>query len=72
MAYSPIDPQALARRTGSWLSSEGPEADVVVSSRVRLARNIEGAPFMSRISGEQAEELSQTLRGALLEASIDG
>ena len=27
---------------------------------------------MSRISGEQAEELSQTLRGALVEASIDG
>lgn len=72
MAYSPIDPHALARRTGSWLSSEGPESDVVVSSRVRLARNVQGVPFMSRITGEQAEELSHGLREALLAASIDG
>lgn len=72
MAFSPIDPRALARRTGSWLSSEGPESDVVVSSRIRLARNVEGFPFMSRITGEQAEELSLALRDALVAANLDG
>ena len=72
MAYSPIDCRALARHVGSWLRSEGPEADVVVSCRVRLARNVKGVPFMSRIEDERAEELCGQLRTALLDARIDG
>lgn len=57
---------------GSWLRSEGPESDVVVSCRVRLARNVKGIPFMSRIEDERAEELCGQLRTALLDARIDG
>ncbi|MEC8494171.1 MAG: ATP--guanido phosphotransferase, partial [Planctomycetota bacterium] len=57
---------------GSWLMSEGPEADVVVSCRVRLARNVRGIPFMSQIEDERAEELCGQLRTALLDARIDG
>jgi len=72
LAYSPIDCTALARQTGTWLNSDGPDSDVVVSSRVRLARNVDGVPFMTRIDGERAEELSHDLRLALLDARIDG
>lgn len=72
VAYSPIDCNALARQAGSWLSSEGPESDVVVSCRVRLARNVDGVPFMSQISAERAEELCGELRVALLDARLDG
>ena len=72
MAYSPIDCRTLARQTGTWLSSDGPDSDVVVSSRVRLARNVDGVPFMTRIDGERAEQLSHELRLALLDARIDG
>ncbi|MEM9382462.1 MAG: ATP--guanido phosphotransferase [Planctomycetota bacterium] len=72
MAYSPIDSRSLARQTGSWLGSEGPDADVVVSCRVRLARNVDGVPFMTRIEADRAEELSHDLRLALLDARIDG
>jgi protein arginine kinase len=32
----------------SWLTHDGPETDVVVTSRVRLARNIAGVPFVNR------------------------
>lgn len=35
-----------------WLRGEGAEADVVLSSRVRLARNIVGFPFVHRCSRE--------------------
>lgn len=37
-----------------WLSGEGPAADVVVSTRVRLARNLTDAPFPTRMDGEAA------------------
>ncbi|MEM1449789.1 MAG: ATP--guanido phosphotransferase [Planctomycetota bacterium] len=72
MAYSPIDSRSLARQTGSWLGTEGPDADVVISCRVRLARNVEGVPFMTRIEADRAEQLSHDLRLALLDARIDG
>ncbi|MBL1217229.1 MAG: protein arginine kinase [Planctomycetes bacterium] len=34
--------------TGEWLRNEGPDHDVVVSSRVRLARNLSGFDFVNR------------------------
>lgn len=57
---------------GAWLTTGGPESDVVVSCRIRLARNVAGVPFMSRIDPEQAEGLCSQLRLALLDARIDG
>ncbi len=72
MVYSPIDCKMLASHAGSWLRSEGPEGDVVVSCRVRLARNVDGLPFMTRIDDVRAEELAQTLMRALIDARLDG
>lgn len=72
MAYSPIDCNSLAKHAGSWLSSTGPDADVVISCRVRLARNVKGEPFMSRLDAAGAEALCHRLRIALLDARIDG
>jgi protein arginine kinase len=40
-----------------WTESGGPMADVVLSSRIRLARNIQGLPFPHRMDEAQAEEL---------------
>lgn len=41
-----------------WMRGEGPENDIVVSSRLRIARNLEGYPFHLRISeAEQTEVL---------------
>ena len=31
--------------SGEWLSGDGPNRQIVVSSRVRLARNIRNKPF---------------------------
>ena len=38
----------LARNSGEWLRGTGPEADIVISSRIRLARNLADFPFISR------------------------
>lgn len=38
---------------GEWLSNQGPDNDVVVSSRIRLARNLAGFNFINR--AEQLE-----------------
>ncbi|UCF98766.1 MAG: hypothetical protein JSV89_04330 [Spirochaetaceae bacterium] len=41
----------------AWFSSPGAEDDVVVSSRVRLARNLTGIPFPPTLSREEEERV---------------
>jgi protein arginine kinase len=47
----------LNHHASDWIRDSGPEADVVISSRVRLARNIAGYPFLSRANAGQQHEL---------------
>jgi protein arginine kinase len=55
----------LSTRSGEWLRGEGSDADVVMSSRIRLARNVAGFPFASRASEKQRAETLARVRGAL-------
>lgn len=48
----------------SWLSGEGPETDVVLSSRVRLARNLEDYFFPDRASTEVQEKVLKALKSS--------
>ena len=52
-------------RVAAWLSGKGAESDVVVSSRVRLARNLAGHRFMSRASLAERRELADKLRNSV-------
>ena len=46
----------LTRTSGEWLRGTGPESDIVMCSRIRLARNLADFPFTNRASrGEKAE-----------------
>jgi protein arginine kinase len=47
----------LLNRTSEWLKGEGPLSDIVISSRLRLARNIEKLPFPHWASKEKEEEI---------------
>ena len=47
-----------------WYNECGPEGDVVLSSRVRLARNIKGIPFPARATEAQQEEVIRTCKEA--------
>ena len=60
----------LTRQAGEWLRGAGPMHDVVISSRIRLARNLAGMPFLSRCSDEQKGEVEQRIRHAVLQAAI--
>ena len=46
-----------------WYEKSGEQADVVLSSRVRFARNIEGYPFEPRLTDEGAKEIIEKLSG---------
>lgn len=39
---------ALAQSLPEWLKGSGPESDIVISSRIRLARNLAEFPFIAR------------------------
>lgn len=56
---------ASKQENSKWMEGLGPEADIVVSSRIRLARNLEKYPFPHRISTEQAQEIVEKIRDAL-------
>ncbi len=47
------------------LSQIGPESDVIVTSRVRLARNIAGFPFTSRASAVIRQEILRVVQQAI-------
>ena len=55
----------LARTSGEWLRGSGPESDIVISSRIRLARNLADFPFMSRTSPADRAEIERTVRERL-------
>lgn len=56
---------------GEWLKGTGPESDIVISTRVRLARNLKGYPFTLRASASQREELMLAVSEALKAAHLD-
>ena len=52
----------LTHTSGEWLRGTGPESDIVISSRVRLARNLAAFPFTNRASSYQKAEVEGMLR----------
>lgn len=60
----------LTQHAGEWLRGTGPMHDVVISSRVRLARNLASHPFLSRCSDAQRNEIAERLRNEILAAGI--
>jgi protein arginine kinase len=49
----------------NWLRATGPESDVVISSRLRLARNLAAFPFLTRLAAEQRGAIIQEVREAV-------
>jgi protein arginine kinase len=54
-----------------WYIEKGPESDVAVSSRVRLARNFKEYPFPSRMKREQAQQLMGKVKSSILDSNSD-
>src|SRR5688572_22573137 len=56
-----------------WLDASGPNSDIVLSTRIRLARNIEGYAFTGRArDGERLRVLAQTRQAVAATQSLEG
>lgn len=55
---------------GVWLRHLGPDSDVVMSTRIRLARNVENRPFPNRLKVAERRDLESELRDAVRDAEI--
>ena len=47
----------------NWYEIPGSDSDVVVSTRIRLARNLNGYPFEPKLNETQAKEICDTVKG---------
>lgn len=65
-----MEPADLSDSIGEWLRGTGPEADVVISSRARLARNLAGFPFPPKASKAQRAEIETQLRDSIVDAKV--
>ncbi len=59
----------LTRTSGEWLRGTGPESDIVMCSRIRLARNLNDFPFINRASRSEKAEIETHARGAIAAAT---
>ncbi len=59
----------LTQSNGEWLRGSGPESDIVISSRVRLARNLADFPFISRTTVQDRARIEKTLHERITEIS---
>jgi protein arginine kinase len=55
----------LAEKCGEWLRGSGPETDIVVSSRIRLARNLAEYPFIRRCNDSDRSAIARQVRSRL-------
>ena len=53
-----------------WFDGSGPLSDIVISSRVRLARNLAGYKFLSRCSTAEQSEILHKLKKALMSLDL--
>jgi protein arginine kinase len=65
------DLSSLAGRTGEWLKGAGADSDIVVSSRIRLARNLTHYPFTTRATPEQKRELEGLLSERVMKTRLE-
>ena len=55
----------LLKHTSEWLRGVGPGSEIVMSSRIRLARNLEKLPFATRATKTSQGEVLRLVRDAL-------
>jgi len=60
----------LLSQSGEWLKGTGPEGDVVISSRVRLARNLRRFPFMTVATPAMRGDIEKFIRPRLTDAKL--
>jgi len=60
----------ISNNINEWFDGSGPLADIVISSRIRLARNMAGHKFLSRCSTTEKSTILEKLKDALLSLDL--
>ncbi|MCR9292362.1 MAG: protein arginine kinase, partial [bacterium] len=60
-----MDLKELAGKCGEWLRGSGPESDIVISSRIRLARNLAEYPFVRRASDDEKSQIAKLVHSKI-------
>ena len=50
----------------NWYLQSGKDSDVIVSSRIRLARNISNYPFETKCNAAKKEEITKLIEEAII------
>lgn len=58
--WDPTDEEGV-----SWMAGDGPHAEIILSTRIRLARNLESYPFREKSSAEDQERARAEIEGAV-------
>lgn len=56
----------ITEHAGEWLRGAGPHSDIVISSRIRYARNLAGFPFVSRSNRRQRFEVLDRCKSQII------
>ena len=62
--------QDLVNHTSEWLKGTGPNSDIVISSRIRLARNLDHLPFPHWAQKKDGEKVLETILAAIQKIDI--
>ena len=60
----------MSNNINEWFGGSGPLAEVVISSRIRLARNLAGYKFLSRCSSAEKSEILKKLKESLMSLEL--
>src|SRR5438874_4983512 len=55
----------MANRCGEWLRGSGPQSEIVISSRIRLARNLAEFPFIRRCTDSDRNAVEKSFKDAI-------
>ncbi|MCE9589060.1 MAG: protein arginine kinase [Planctomycetes bacterium] len=62
----------MTDQAGEWLRGAGPHSEIVISARIRLARNLAGYPFVNRANRRQRFEIVERCRTELTNGRLAG
>ena len=65
-----IDLSLLTDGGVGWLDASGPSSHLVLSTRIRLARNLDGHVFQKRNSESEREEILTVVERAARESAL--
>ncbi len=60
----------MTGRYAKWLTGEGKYSDIIISSRARLARNLQNFPFVTRTTEDQRSEILSSVLDAAKDSKI--